>query len=64
MRPANQTGLADLAEVLAGLFYLSMLVSLLAVLTASPGIAMGLLVLGACAHVARVGVEGLPSSRE
>lgn len=63
MRRSRGTSLEDLAEILAGLFYLTMLVTLLAVFTASPGTAFVLLILGACAHVARVGVEGLASSR-
>jgi hypothetical protein len=63
MRQPHRNGLEETAEILAGLFYLLMAVALLAVLTASPGTALGLLVLGAGAHVLRVGLEGIGSSR-
>lgn len=63
MRPLHHTSLEELAEILAGLFYLTMAVALLAVFTASPGTAFALLVLGACAHVLRVGVEGVLGNR-
>ncbi|HEX2391359.1 MAG TPA: hypothetical protein VHI77_00415 [Solirubrobacterales bacterium] len=62
MRPLRRLDLKaldELAKILAGTFYAFLAVSLLAVFTASPGTALGLLVLGGCAHVARVGVEGM-----
>lgn len=61
MPAADRDGLDDLAGILAGLFYLLLAAALLAVLTASPGIPLCLLVLGSGAHVARVGVEELSS---
>lgn len=63
-QPGHQDGLEELAEILAGLFYLLIFVALLAVATSSPGTALGLLVLGSCVHVVRVGVEDLTSSED
>ena len=60
----GRKGLDELAELLAGTFYLFMGVAVLALLTASPGVALTLLILGSCFHVGREGVEGLASSRE
>jgi hypothetical protein len=64
MRRIDRKGLEGLAEILAGLFYLLMFVTLLAVVTASPGTALGLLILGSCAHVLRVGVERLAARED
>jgi hypothetical protein len=64
VRRLDRKTLDETAEILAGLFYAFMVVALLAVLTAAPGTALGLLVLGCCAHVARVGVEGWVLIRE
>ncbi|HEX8754344.1 MAG TPA: hypothetical protein VF731_13110 [Solirubrobacterales bacterium] len=64
MHRFDRKSLEEVAEILAGLFYAFMAVTLLAVLTASPGTALGLLIVGCCAHVARVGVEGWALIRE
>lgn len=51
--------LREIAEALTRLFYCLLAVALLAAVFGSPGSGFLLLLLGGCAHVARVGVEGL-----
>jgi hypothetical protein len=55
--------LPRLAEALAFLFYALMLLALICALTGSAGSGFLLLVLGSCAHVARVGSEGFVNAQ-
>jgi hypothetical protein len=52
-----------LAEALAVLFYVLMFLALVCALAGSAGSGFLLLVLGACAHVGRVGFEGAVDER-
>jgi hypothetical protein len=54
----DQERLPKLAEALAVLFYVLMLLALVCAFAGSAGSGFLLLLLGACAHVARVGIEG------
>jgi len=59
VQPLDREKCARLAEALPHVFYGSMAFAFLAVVFGSPGFGLLLLVLGGCAHVARVGVEAL-----
>ena len=54
----DQERLPKLAEALAILFYALMLLALVCAFAGSAGSGFLLLLLGSCAHVARVGIEG------
>lgn len=54
----DQERLPKLAEALAVLFYALMFLALVCAFAGSAGSGFLLLLLGACAHVARVGIEG------
>lgn len=55
--------MAKLAESLAIAFYVLMFLAFLTAVFGSPGTGLLLLVLGACAHVARVWLEDLSHQR-
>lgn len=57
MRNVDLDRLRRLAEGLALLFYALAFVALLGTLVGEPGIGLVFLLLGACAHVARLGIE-------
>ena len=59
MPPLDPKRLAKLAESLAITFYVLMFLAFLAAVLGSPGTGLLLLILGACAHVARVWIEDL-----
>jgi hypothetical protein len=60
---SDQVRLRGLVETLTRLFYCLMAGALFIAVFGSAGFALFLLILGACAHVARVGVEGLLETR-
>jgi hypothetical protein len=57
-RPSART-LAQLTDAVPHLFYALMALAFLAVVFGSPGFGLLLLIIGACAHVARVGIEAV-----
>jgi hypothetical protein len=61
MAGADTERLPKLAEALAILFYVLMLLALVCAFAGSAGSGFLLLVLGSCAHVGRVGVEAAVS---
>lgn len=61
MAGADPERLPKLAEALAVLFYVLMLLALVCAFAGSAGSGFLLLVLGSCAHVVRVGVEAAVS---
>jgi hypothetical protein len=63
MSLSNQVRLQGHAETLVRLFYCLMAGALIIAVFGSAGFALFLLILGGCAHVARVGVEGLLEKR-
>jgi hypothetical protein len=63
MPPLDPQRLTKLAESLAIAFYVLMGLAFLAAVFGSPGTGLLLLILGACAHVARVWLEDLSQAQ-
>jgi hypothetical protein len=63
MQGLDRDRTAKLADSLAIAFYTLMFLAFLAAVFGSPGTGMLLLILGACAHVARVWLEDLSRQR-
>lgn len=63
MKLSEELRLQGIVETLVRLFYCLMAGALLIAVFGSAGFALFLLILGGCAHIARVGIEGLLETR-